>query len=84
MLNLLFSQIMPSTLGGVYDAVLLEMAVMHPRISGLHEVALKARLMSILLLADEGQTAAETLMRMFRQAVMIADQDNGASVGLHL
>jgi hypothetical protein len=82
--NLLFSQSMPSTLGGVYDAVLLEMAVMHPRISGLHELALKARLMSILLLADEGQTAPDALMRMFRQAVMIAEQDNDASVGLDL
>lgn len=63
-----------SVLDDVYDAVLLELAVMHPRLSEDNEMALKVRLLDILEVAQKGECEPAELIFLFRQTMHGVDQ----------
>ncbi len=57
------------SLDHVYDAILLEMAVMHPRMPEAREVYLKTRLFTLVVAADSGKCEPADLMWLFREAM---------------
>ncbi len=53
----------------VYDAILFEMAVMHPRMPEAREALLKSRLFTLVVAADSGAYKPADLMWLFREAM---------------
>lgn len=53
----------------VYDAILFEMAVMHPRMPEEREALLKSRLFTLVVAADSGECKPADLMWLFREAM---------------